>query len=155
MKDFGSYLKELRGRRSLREVSKAMDISHSYLDTLEKGYDPRTKKVRKPSYDVLKKLSSFYGVSYLELLYKAGYADEKTYELNKDLDDPALIADDRRAIDLNGYLNPRSGIGIIGNNRLLSSKERENIIKFINLKPNEQEEVMKFIDTFIIKKGDN
>lgn len=76
MNEFGEYLKKLRGNKSLREVTKFTGISHTYLSTLEKGYDPRTKKERKPAPDVLRKLAGFYNVPYSTLLYMAGYIDE-------------------------------------------------------------------------------
>ncbi|WP_078545554.1 helix-turn-helix domain-containing protein [Litchfieldia alkalitelluris] len=76
MSQFGEYLIELRGGKSLREVTKGTGISYTYLSTLEKGFDPRTNKERKPTPGVLKKLSSFYQVSYEELLSKAGYLDQ-------------------------------------------------------------------------------
>lgn len=78
MDDFGKYLKKLRGKDSIRETAKKVGISHTYLSTLEKGYDPRTNKERKPSIDILRKLSKFYDVNYLEMLTRAGYIDENT-----------------------------------------------------------------------------
>lgn len=47
MNDFGKKLKELRGDQSIREASRNIGISHTYLDSLEKGIDPRTGKERK------------------------------------------------------------------------------------------------------------
>ncbi|MCA1011381.1 helix-turn-helix domain-containing protein [Halobacillus halophilus] len=76
MGDFGNYLRELRGKKSLREVSKGTGISHTYLSTLEKGYDPRTKKKRNPAPNTLKLLADYYEVSYNDLLVKAGYLEK-------------------------------------------------------------------------------
>lgn len=75
MNELGNYLKELRGKRSLREVQKGTGISHTYLSTLEKGYDPRTKKERKPTPEVLRKLALYYEVPYVVLMTKARYVD--------------------------------------------------------------------------------
>ena|SRR5699024_7151993 len=80
MNNFGLYLKALRGEKSLREVQRATGISHTYLSTLEKGFDPRTKKPRQPSFEVIEKLSEYYKVPYLELLKKAGYIDDTSNE---------------------------------------------------------------------------
>ena len=80
MDEFGSYLRDLRGKDSLRKVQESTGISHTYLSTLEKGFDPRTKKERKPSFEVLKKLANYYEVSYIELLQKAGYIEEAEKE---------------------------------------------------------------------------
>jgi len=44
MNELGKYLKELRGEKSLREAAKQIGISHTYLDTIEKGFDKRSKK---------------------------------------------------------------------------------------------------------------
>lgn len=80
MNELGEFLKKKRGKKSLREVAKECGISHTYLDTLEKGYDPRTKKERKPSPEVLQKLAAYYKVEYTYLMYLAGYIDKYTYE---------------------------------------------------------------------------
>ena len=84
--EFGEYLRQLRGERSLRDIHEATGVSHTYLSTLEKGFDPRTKKKRKPSFDVLKKLADFYDVSYIELLIKADYIEEAEKENLEDID---------------------------------------------------------------------
>lgn len=75
MNELSHLLSELRKEKSksLRQASKDIGISHTYLDSLEKGYDPRTKKERKPTPDVLRKLSDYYNVSYVSLMKLAGY----------------------------------------------------------------------------------
>lgn len=82
---FGDYLKELRGNRSLREMEKITGISHTYLSTLEKGYDPRSGKERKPTPETLKKLSESLNVPYEDLMRKAGYMKNSLGEHIKDL----------------------------------------------------------------------
>ena len=42
---------------SLREFAKKLDISHTYLDSLEKGYDNRTKKPVRITVDTLSKIA--------------------------------------------------------------------------------------------------
>lgn len=81
MNELGYYLKGLRGKKSLREVAEKCGISHTYLDTLEKGYDPRTKKERKPNPEVLEKLANYYSVDYEHLMYLAKYMDEDIYNV--------------------------------------------------------------------------
>jgi len=76
MNELGDFLKELRGKKPIRQASRGIGISHTYLDSLEKGYDPRTKKERKPTPDVLRKISNYYDVSYVVLMTKAGYVNE-------------------------------------------------------------------------------
>jgi len=73
MSEFGAYLKSLRGKKSIRDVAKEVGISHTYLATLEKGIDPRTKKPRKPTPDVINKLATYYHVPNGDLAIKAGY----------------------------------------------------------------------------------
>lgn len=76
MNELGDYLKDLRGEKSLRQASKDIGISHTYLDSLEKGFDPRTKKERTPTREVLRRISAYYTVPYILLLHKAGYINE-------------------------------------------------------------------------------
>ncbi|PTF17404.1 hypothetical protein BUY42_09950, partial [Staphylococcus devriesei] len=72
MNDFGKKLKELRGDQSIREASRNIGISHTYLDSLEKGIDPRTGKERKPTIEVIHKLSQYYNVDFFDLSRLAG-----------------------------------------------------------------------------------
>ena len=65
----GSYLRSLRESRqlTLRAVEKESGISNAYLSQLE------TDKIKKPSPACLYKLSKLYGISYDDLMRKAGY----------------------------------------------------------------------------------
>lgn len=72
MNDFGNKLKELRGKQSIREASRNIGISHTYLDSLEKGFDPRTGKERKPTIDVINKISEYYNYDFFKLVNLAG-----------------------------------------------------------------------------------
>lgn len=72
MNDFGKKLKELRGDQSIREASRNIGISHTYLDSLEKGIDPRTGKERKPTIEVIHKLSKYYNVDFFDLSRLSG-----------------------------------------------------------------------------------
>lgn len=53
----GNFLKEKRGSMSLRDFANKLDISHTYLDSLEKGYDNRNKKPVRVTVDTLSKIS--------------------------------------------------------------------------------------------------
>ena len=72
---FGDYLKEIRGNRSLREMEKITGLSHTYLSTLEKGYDPRSGKKRNPTPEVIKRLAETLDENYFELMQLAGYME--------------------------------------------------------------------------------
>ena len=64
----GDYLKTLRGNKSIRQAAKDIGISHTYLDSLEKGYDPRTNKKRIPSVDTMMKISEYYNIPLSDLI---------------------------------------------------------------------------------------
>ena len=83
MKTLGELLKELRGSESLRDASKRIGISHTYLDTIEKGYDKRSGKHVNPTPETLKLLSKAYNYDYKELLVKAGYLEPNSTEETK------------------------------------------------------------------------
>ena len=40
----GKAIRKARGDLSLRDYAKKIGISHTHLDSIEKGYDPRTGK---------------------------------------------------------------------------------------------------------------
>ncbi|MEN6411754.1 MAG: helix-turn-helix transcriptional regulator [Veillonellales bacterium] len=67
----GRFIREKRGNESLRDLAKRCGVSHTLIDTLEKGYDPRTHKPARPTVDSLKKISLGLGVHVLELLLLA------------------------------------------------------------------------------------
>ncbi|MEB5927477.1 helix-turn-helix domain-containing protein [Enterococcus faecalis] len=83
----GEYLRELRGKESLRSVSERINgrLSHSYISDLEKGISRRGTPI-KPTPEALKVLSEAYDVDYDKLMSLAGYLDnknEKTKKLSK------------------------------------------------------------------------
>ena len=69
--DLGEFLTRIREANglTLRQVEEATgkDVSNAYLSQLEHG------KVNKPSPNILHSLSTVYGVSYENLMSKAGY----------------------------------------------------------------------------------
>lgn len=90
--NLGEYLKQLRGKESLREASRRIGISHTYLDTVEKGFDKRSGKNVKPTPETLKLISDAYGCDYEELMSIAGYLEKETRTLElseKDIKDVA------------------------------------------------------------------
>lgn len=80
MTEIGNVLKELRGKMSLREASEKIGISHTYLDTIEKGFDKRSGKHVNPSPETLRLISDAYNYPYIDLLKLAGYIDEAKEE---------------------------------------------------------------------------
>lgn len=61
---------------SLREAARRSGLSHSYIDSLEKGYHPKTKSPVKPSPESLKSLAAAYNYDYILLMNAAGYVQE-------------------------------------------------------------------------------
>jgi transcriptional regulator with XRE-family HTH domain len=57
MNNLGTYIREKRGNRSLREFAALCDISHTHIDSLEKGYDPRTGKPVTVTVEILSKIA--------------------------------------------------------------------------------------------------
>lgn len=91
MSKFNDFLKELRGKESLRSVSERTGLSHSYIADLEKGYRRGTKKPIHPSADTLNRLAKAYNYPPKELLKKAGYIEETnddTADFDEILNDP-------------------------------------------------------------------
>ena len=67
--DIGPLLKRLRGRVSLREVTRRTGVSTSYLSQIERG-------VSHPGANVVRKLAELYNVDAGELLKRAGHGPQ-------------------------------------------------------------------------------
>lgn len=93
----GEFLRELRGKESLRSVSERIDgrLSHSYISDLEKGISRRGTVIN-PTPEALKILSEAYNVNYDKLMSLAGYIEEKDSPSlsNKQMTVAAHIDDD-------------------------------------------------------------
>lgn len=79
MNNLGELFRQIRISKnwSIREASKRMGISHSYLSVLEKGIDSRSGKDSNPKPDTLKMISKAYEYPYEELMKAAGYLSEE------------------------------------------------------------------------------
>ncbi len=67
--DFGSYIRSLRGDKSLREIEAQTGVTSSFLSKLERG----ERGVPKP--ETIKKLAFALSENYYELMEKAGYIE--------------------------------------------------------------------------------
>ncbi|TQR21830.1 helix-turn-helix domain-containing protein [Psychrobacillus vulpis] len=76
MEALSQLIRKLRGKESLREASKRIGISHTYLDTIEKGFDKRSGKQVKPTPETLRLISNAYKYDYEELMREAGYLED-------------------------------------------------------------------------------
>lgn len=67
-KEFGTYLRNRRGKESLRDFAKKLNISHSQLESLEKGFEVRTGRPPNISLNLLNKISKGLGISMPHLI---------------------------------------------------------------------------------------
>ena len=67
--EIGSLLKRLRGRVSLREVTRRTGVSSSYLSLIERGE-------RRPGANLVRKLAELYNVEPTLLLRRAGHGPQ-------------------------------------------------------------------------------
>ena len=93
--ELGKYLKQLRGKESLRDVSHRLNgqLSFSYISDLEKGVNRRGNPIN-PSPDTLRILANAYHTDYWKLMELAGYAPvPKNVRVNPTLDGAKVTAD--------------------------------------------------------------
>ena len=67
--EIGALLKRLRGRVSLREVTRRTGVSSSYLSQIERGD-------KQPGANVVRKLAELYRVDAQRLLHRAGHGPQ-------------------------------------------------------------------------------
>lgn len=77
----GAFIREKRGSMSLREFAKLCKISHTHLDSIERGSDPRTGKPVRVTTETLKNLADGMGQDFLEL---AALAENMDFEKIKE-----------------------------------------------------------------------
>lgn len=80
MNYIGNFIKKYRGDMSLRDFAEKCGISHTHLDSIEKGVGPRTGKPVRVTIETLKKIAKAMGMSINDLLIQSG--DVKLEELN-------------------------------------------------------------------------
>ncbi len=88
MNYIGKFIKNYRGEMSLREFADKCEISHTHLDSIEKGVDPRTGKPVRVTIETLKKIAKAMGMSINDLLIQSGDVklDEIKYKEPKNID---------------------------------------------------------------------
>ena len=74
MDNLGEYVKSKRQSMgmSLREFASVCGMSHTHIDSIEKGYDVRSGRKVNPTSETIKKLAQGLGVSEAELM---GHSD--------------------------------------------------------------------------------
>jgi transcriptional regulator with XRE-family HTH domain len=85
----GEFIKSIREERniSVRALAKVIGISHNYLNNIEKGYDPRTKKEIIPSIETLEVISKGLGLQLSDLLHLTGYIKDGTKSVDEAFDE--------------------------------------------------------------------
>lgn len=103
MNQLGNFIEQKRKERglSLRNFADMCNISHSYLDNLEKGVDVRSGKPVSPTIETLQKLASGLNLFLIELLKAGGYINSSDNASNfTKINDDELIGSIRKTSDL-------------------------------------------------------
>lgn len=117
----GKRIRAARGDQSLRAFAKELNISHTHLDSLEKGYDPRTGKKVSITLETLNKISAGTGLSVDYLLGRSDNPNPPNKEkspLDKELE----------GVDF----------ALSGEVRDLTEEEKQDIIDFIKFKKSQR-----------------
>ncbi|EEM80186.1 Transcriptional regulator, MerR [Bacillus thuringiensis serovar huazhongensis BGSC 4BD1] len=82
-KTLGEIIKNYRltNKLSLREFAQKCDVSHTYIDKLEKGVDSRTGKPVEPTLLVIEKISNAMNISTKSLLEAIGFITRDNIEV--------------------------------------------------------------------------
>ena len=82
----GDFVRKSRTEKglSLREFGKLCEISHTTIDVIEKGYDPRTGKPVNITNNTFEKLSAGLGVSVSTLVNLSNGTQKKTITIEDD-----------------------------------------------------------------------
>lgn len=117
-----AFVREKRGDMSLREFAKLCgNISHTQIDSIERGVDPRTGKPVRPTVETLAKIAKGTGVSvaYLAALANGDNTDNISFQENKKIPKDLKKLLEEEEITLNG--------------RMMSAEDKEKIYKVIEV----------------------
>lgn len=120
MNYIGEYIRKYRGDLSLREFADKCGISHTHLDSIEKGFDPRTGKPVRVTVETLKKIAKTMGMTINDLLINSG--DVKISDLQFDNAEIADITSDTIQIPVLGTIKAGKEI-----------EAQEDIIEYIDI----------------------
>ncbi|MFB5095563.1 helix-turn-helix transcriptional regulator [Bacillus cereus] len=86
-KTLGEIIKNYRltNKLSLRDFAQKCDVSHTYIDKLEKGIDPRNGKPVEPTLLVVEKISKAMNKKTENLLEEIGFIEGEGSEANTDI----------------------------------------------------------------------
>lgn len=137
MEELSSFLKRMRleKKKSIRKAAEEAKISHTYLSTLEKGYDPRTNNIRKPTPDILRKLSYYYDVPFIKLMDLAGYTHDDNYDYSMieafGFPTPEGIANPPKRKQLDLYSILVMNADVFYKETLFNDKDKEFLLDFL------------------------
>lgn len=84
--NLSEFVRQQRGTMSLREFAQKCDgISHTQIDSIERGVDPRTGKPVRPTVETLAKISKGTGASVAFLAALANGDDTKALSSSKEV----------------------------------------------------------------------
>ncbi|MDZ4422090.1 transcriptional regulator [Bacillus cereus] len=83
-KTLGEIIKNYRltNKLSLRDFAQKCDVSHTYIDKLEKGVDSRTGKPVEPTLLVIEKIANAMNISTRSLLEEIGFIAKDSTEVH-------------------------------------------------------------------------
>lgn len=144
--ELGKYIKEKRGKKSLREFAKIVGISHTHLDSIEKGADPRTGKPVSISAEVLKLLSIatntdyetlselyFYDLDYNDLQEQVNNGNfnlEENEKFNKKMINAILSKNKNDKKDDEKYKQILKDKGLMDENDNINEEDFKKLIDF-------------------------
>lgn len=104
----GEIIKQARGNVSLRSFADKCGVSHTIIDTYEKGYDPRTQKPIRHTVDTLTKIAVGAQIS-LEKLLNASVEDMSDLDLHEKLTIKEIVPSEKLANNLGKRLKNLRG----------------------------------------------
>lgn len=138
----GKFIREKRGDLSLRDFAAKCDLSHTMVDILEKGYDPRTGKPARPTLDTLEKVANGLRMSLGELMCQAeipGFIEiKKTVTFN----------DNQTAYEQAKALLPPEDKDLIDIARRLKAENKSSSV-LPPLTPKDEREIAKDLENMI------
>lgn len=120
MNYIGEYIKKYRGQISLRDFADKCGISHTHLDSIEKGIDPRTGKPVKVTVETLKKIAKAMNMTINDLLIASG-----------DVNPNDLLFDNAEYVDIDTNVIKVPVLGVIKAGTPIEAQE--NILEYVEI----------------------
>lgn len=126
MNKLGKFIENKRRELglSLRAFAEMCDISHSYLDSLEKGMDARSGKPVSPTIETLQKLASGLKISLIDVLRIGGFIESSEEQNNSvTINDDELVSFVR---EISPTLSPEERVDLKEVIRLFVKKAKQS-----------------------------